>query len=172
MDERITVGQIGRPHGLAGEVFVRSESDTSDRFHPGATFLTDERPSRRLEVGSTRLHQGKLLVRFADIDDRNGAEALRGVGLTIDAGDRRDLDEDEFWPDELIGLMVEDQRGRVVGTVASVETGGPQDRLVVRTTDGRLAAIPFVKALVPAIRIEEGRVVVHPIEGLLSPSPE
>lgn len=172
MDERVTVGLIGRPHGLAGEVYVRSESDTSDRFRPGVIFLTDEQPGRRLEMLSSRYHQGKLLVTFADISDRNEAESLRGVGLTIDAEDRRNLDEDEYWPDQLIGLIVEDEAGRAVGTVASVETDGPQDRLVVRTTNGRLALVPFVKELVPDIRIEEGRVVIHPIAGLLNPSPE
>ena len=172
MDERATVGRIGRPHGLAGEVYVRSHSDTSDRFRPSVVFVTDEQPSRRLEVRSTRYHQGKLLVTFVDIGDRTEAESLRGAGLTIDAGDRRILDEDEYWPDDLIGLIVEDEGGRAVGTVASVETDGPQDRLVVRTTSGQLALVPFVKELVPDIRIEEGRVTIHPIAGLLNPSRE
>ena len=109
---------------------------------------------------------------FVDIGDRTEAESLRGAGLTIDAGDRRILDEDEYWPEDLIGLIVEDEGGRAVGTVASVETDGPQDRLVVRTTSGQLALVPFVKELVPDIRIEEGRVTIHPIAGLLNPSRE
>jgi len=172
MDERVTVGRIGRAHGLGGELYVLSESDFPDRFGAGAVFLTDQRPSRRLEVRSSRYHQGKLLVVFAGIGNRTEAEALRDVGLTIDAAERRALEEDEFWPDEMVGLTVRDADGRSLGTVTGVETGGSQDRLVVQTADGLQAFVPFVRELVPEIRLAEGFVVINPISGLLNPSPD
>ncbi|MDH3260724.1 MAG: ribosome maturation factor RimM [Acidimicrobiia bacterium] len=172
MEERVIVGRIGRAHGLAGEVYVLSESDTPDRFRSGAGFLTDEQPPRRLEVRSSRRHQAKLLVVFAEVASRTDAESMRDVGLTIAADERRSLGDDEYWPDELVGLTVRDLAGQPVGTIAGVDTGGPQDRLVVRSADGREALVPFVRELVPEVRIEEGSVIINPIEGLLNPSRE
>jgi 16S rRNA processing protein RimM len=172
MEDRVIVGRIGRAHGLAGDVYVLSESDTPDRFRSGAVFLTDEQPPRRLEVRSSRHHQAKLLVVFSEVASRGEAESLRDVGLTISAKERRSLDDDEYWPDELVGLTVRDSAGEPIGTIAGVETGGPQDRLIVRSADGRQALVPFVRELVPEVRIAEGSVVINLLEGLLNPSPE
>ena len=172
MGESIVVGRIGRAHGLGGEVYVLSESDTPDRFNPGAVFLTEEEPPRRLEVRWSGQHQAKLLVAFVGITDRSDAEALRGVVLTMSAGERRKLNDDEYWPDELVGMTVRNPAGEALGEIAEVDTSGPQNRLVVRTIDNRLALVPFVRALVPEVNAAERWVVVDPIDGLLNPPPE
>ena len=170
--ERIIVGRIGRAHGLAGELYVRSESDAPDRFRAGAVFATDESSPRQLEIRSSRRHNDRLLVTFANISDRSSAESLRGVALTIGTDDRRQLADDEFWPDELVGLAVRDIAGEPVGVVTGVDTGGPQDRLMVQSDDGRRAIVPFMRDLVPEVNIAGGWVVVDFVEGLLTPLPE
>ena len=172
MTDRIVVGRIGRAHGLAGELYVRSESDAPDRFRAGAVFVTDEASPRQLEIRSSRRHNERLLVTFAGISDRSGAESLRDVALTIGADDRRQLADDEFWPDELIGLAVRDVAGEAVGMVTGVDTGGPQDRLIVQSDDGREAIVPFVRDLVPEVDIRRGWVVIDFVEGLLNLPPE
>lgn len=171
MTDRIVVGRIGRAHGLAGELYVRSESDAPDRFQAGAVFATDEASPRKLEIRSIRRHNERLLVTFADISDRSSAESLRDVALTISADDRRQLAGDEFWPDELIGLAVRDVAGDPVGTVTGVDTGGPQDRLIVQSNDGREAIVPFVLDLVPEVNIAGGWIIIDFVEGLLNPPP-
>jgi len=172
LNQRVTVGRIGRAHGLAGELYVISESDAEERFRSGATFQTDEQPPRLLEVLKSRRHQGRLLVVFSEVTSRTAAECLRDVGLTIAIDERRGLDEDEYWPDQLVGLTVRDPGGHTLGIVIAVETNGAQDRLVVRTTAGHEALVPFVSELVPEVRMAEGLVIVSPIEGLFSPSPD
>jgi 16S rRNA processing protein RimM len=169
--DRIVVGRIGRAHGLAGELYVRSESDTPGRFRAGAVFVTDEASPRQLEIRSSRRHNERLLVTFAGISDRSAAESLRDVALTIGTADRRQLADDEFWPDELIGLVVRDVAGEPVGMVIRVDTGGPQDRLIVQSDDGREATVPFVRDLVPEVSIAGGWVTIDFVEGLLNPPP-
>lgn len=171
MTDRVIVGRIGRAHGLAGELYVRSESDVPDRFRAGTVFTTDESPPRHVEVQSSRQHHERLLVTFVDISDRTSAELLRDVALTIAADDRRQLAADEFWPDELVGLAVRDTAGEPVGVVTGVDTGGPQDRLTVRADDGRMAIVPFVRDLVPEVNIAGGWVTIDLIDGLLNPPP-
>lgn len=172
LERRVIVGRVGRPRGLEGEVYVRSESDTPDRFRAGAGFLTDEASPRTLRVAKSRYHDNKMLVKFAEIIDRNAAESLRGVALTINAEERRSLNEDEFWPDELIGLKVLDPDGLELGKVIDVVVDGPQVQLVVDTEERQRSLVPFVRDLVPEVRVADGVVVVNPIEGLFSSSPD
>jgi 16S rRNA processing protein RimM len=171
MSDRVFVGRIGRPHGLAGELYVRPETDAPDRFEAGAVFATDEVPARSLEVRSSRQHQERLLITFVEVIDRTDAESLRGTGLTIPADDRRPLADDEYWPDQLVGLSVRTVAGEAIGTITGVDTGGPQDRLIVQSDDGRQGLIPFVRDLVPEVDVAGRVVVVDLIEGLLNPPP-
>ena len=105
------------------------------------------------------------MARFAGIEDRTAAESLRGAVLTIPAAERRDLEEDEFWPDDLVGLEARTPQGRVLGRVSRVVSGAAQDRLVIDTGSGEVE-VPFVDPLVPEVDVAGGRVVIDPPGGL------
>lgn len=164
--DRIPVGYIRRAHGLHGDVILRPQSDDPDRFVVGAGFTTDEDPARSLTIAEIREHKDGLLLRFDEVRDRNSGDAMRGVTLMIDPADRRELDEDEFWPEDLEGLAVELSDGMALGVVDSVITGGAQDRLVVATEDGTLVEVPFVAAIATEVDQAAGRVVLDPPPGL------
>ena len=68
--------------------------------------------------------------------------------LTIDAAERRDLGDGEYWEDDLIGLVAVDTDGSVLGTVTRLEYGPGQDRLVVTTADDVEVLVPFVGDIV------------------------
>ena len=75
-----------RPHGIRGEVAVEVRTDDpGQRFAAGSVLSTDPPAAGPLTVVSTRWHSGRLLVSFAGITDRNEAEPLRGVWLTVNA---------------------------------------------------------------------------------------
>lgn len=160
------MGRVTRPHGLAGHVIVRAETDDPNRFRPGAALTTAA--GVRLVVDEAVATEAGLRVRFAGYGDRSAAEGLRGAELTIDAAQRRPLAADEFWPDHLVGLEVRTTAGEVVGRVVELAEGAAQDRLVVETAAGSVE-VPFVEALVPEVDVAGGFLVVEPIEGLLTP---
>ncbi len=165
-DDRIPVGYVKRAHGVRGAVLVVLLSDNPDRFSAGSTFLVDPglpEPSE-LTVESTAPHNEGLVVRFAGVTDRSQAETLRGAQLTISIGDRRSLEEGEFWPDDLIGLQAIDPAGASLGTVTDVVLGDAQDRLVVTVPSGIQVEVPFVTALVA--EPHNGRIVINPPTGL------
>lgn len=164
----VLVGRVGKPHGVRGEVTVDVRTDEPElRFAPGAVLRT---PSGTLTVDSTRWHQGTLLVRFAELDDRTAAEAARNTLLHVDLpADATPDDPEEFYDHQLVGLRVEDLDGRGIGEVRDVQHGAAQDLLVVRTPDGRDALVPFVSALVPEVDLAAGRVVVADRPGLVAP---
>lgn len=160
----MVVGRVGRPHGLKGLVFVHPDTDHPDRFHPGAIF---EAGDQRLAVETCLPYETGLLVRFVSIADRDAAEELRGRELAIPAEQRRDLAPDEFWPDELVGMVAYDPTGTLIGPVVEVIEGAAQHRLAIETRTG-IIEVPFVADLVPEVDEIAGRIVIVPIPGLLS----
>ncbi|MBO4206312.1 ribosome maturation factor RimM [Micromonospora echinofusca] len=183
----LIVGRIGKPHGIRGEVTVEVRTDEPEaRFAPGSVLRTEPgaRPSpvpdgqpvpgelfqvpAALTVESVRWHQGRLLVVFEDILDRDVAEALRNTLLWVDSADvAPPEDPEEFHDHQLVGLAVVTPAGEQLGEVARIDHAPASDLLVVRRPEGRTALIPFVKAIVPEVDLAGGRVVVDPPGGLL-----
>ena len=151
---RLEVGRVGRAHGLHGEVSVAPITNRPDRFAPGSVLYSGE---RELRVASMRAHQDRFLIRFEGVDDRNGAEALRGALLTADAPDT--AEDGELWVHELIGAEVFDTAGTRLGSITAVEANPAHDQLVLDS--GALVPVVFV------LEHGDGRVVVDVPEGLL-----
>lgn len=165
--DRIPAGYVRRAHGIGGDVVVRGMlTDASDRILERALFTTDEVNPRELEIATVRSHQGDYIVGFSGINDRNAADALRGVQLTIDLSERRELGPGEWWPEDLKGCAVVSVDGETIGCVNDVVTSASQDRLVVETVDGTVGEVPFVAALVPEVDIVHQRVVVDLPDGI------
>ena len=165
--DRIPAGYVRRAHGIRGDVVVRGMlEDAEERFVTGAVLLTNEDAPRELEIIEVRGHQGDYIITFTEVGDRNAAEALKGMQFTIDRADRRELDPEEWWPEDLVGCDVYSKDGVLVGVIASVITGASQDRIVVETPEGTKGEVPFVAELVPEVDVENRRVVVDPPEGL------
>lgn len=156
----VTVGRLGRPNGLKGFIGLYVETEDLVHFEVGSTVFVAGTPYtvRDLRRGSKGPE-----VAFEEVNDRPAAEAIRGNDVTVH--ERRSLGEDEFWPDQLVGLEVRPGGG----TVVDVHTGDAQDRLVVER-DGTRFEVPFVEALVPHVDLDEGFVEIAEIEGLSSPS--
>ncbi|MGE5288729.1 MAG: ribosome maturation factor RimM [Micromonosporaceae bacterium] len=133
----LAVGRIGRPHGIRGEVAVEVRTDDpAQRFAPGCVLATQPGEAGPLTVVAARPHAGGLIVRFAEVTDRDGAQRLRGVLLVIDSAEvSAPGDPDEFHDHQLVGLEVVTVDGRRVGTVTDVRHHG-QDLLVIRRGNG------------------------------------
>lgn len=166
---QVTVGRIGRPHGIRGDVVVGVRTDEPElRFARGSRLDTDPADVGPLTVAATKWHSGELLVRFEGIGDRDAAAELRGTWLTVDSVTiAPPADPDEFRDADLVGLSVRTLDGTPVGTVDDVLHSG-QDVLVIKSPDGRDIMIPFVKPLVPEVDVTAGYLAINPPEGLLN----
>ncbi|MEU4561657.1 ribosome maturation factor RimM [Actinoplanes sp. NPDC023936] len=183
----LVVGQIGKPHGIRGEVSVVVRTDEpEERFTAGSVFITEVPRDRRVSAGPAgapgirfevpqqlvleqiRWHQGRGIAVFEGISDRNVAEALRGVFLQVDSADvPLPEDPEEFHDHQLIGLRVESADGTLHGTVSRIDHAPSSDLIVLKKADGGTALIPFVTAIVPTVDLAGGRVIVDLPEGLL-----
>jgi 16S rRNA processing protein RimM len=150
----LELGRVGRPHGVRGEVVVTMQTDRPERTTPGAVLHAGD---RTLVVASARPHQGRWLVRFEGVTDRDAAEALRGAVLVGEPLD--DPGEGRVWVHELVGVAVRDVHGNAFGHVKAVEVNPAHDLLVL--DDGALVPIVFV------VEQEPGVVIIDPPDGLL-----
>jgi len=167
---RVAVGIVGKPFGLRGEVYVHPDADLDIDFEPGlrCAGTREGAPQVTLVVAASRVHGGRLLVRFDGVEDRTAAEALRGTVLSLPREDVP-LDEDSFWADDLLGREVVDDSGAVVGVVEGTLDGPAHDYLVLARPDGGETLVPAVAELVD---IADDRIVVHAIPGLLGDDAE
>ncbi|SHM32539.1 ribosome maturation factor RimM [Cryptosporangium aurantiacum] len=163
----LVVGRIGRAHGIRGDVLVEVRTDEPDeRFAAGSVLVTDPADAGPLTVADARWHSGKLVVRFEGVQDRNGAEKIRGLNLVVDSEDLPPSDDpDEFHDYELVGLTAVGTDGAEFGSVVDVIHSAAGEILVL-SFDGSERLVPFVREIVPTVDVPGGRVVIVPPEGL------
>ncbi|MGW2838998.1 ribosome maturation factor RimM [Streptomyces sp. NPDC001493] len=169
---QLVVARIGRAHGIKGEVTVEVRTDEPElRLGPGAVLATDPAETGPLTIETGRVHSGRLLLRFAGVHDRTGAEALRNT-LLIAEVDPDELPEDpeEFYDHQLIDLDVVLADGTEIGRITEITHLPSQDLFIVERPDGSEVMIPFVEEIVTEIDLEEQRAVITPPAGLIDES--
>ena len=134
----LEVGRVTRPHGVRGEVNVVLITNRAERVAPGSVLTTAD---GRLVVRSSRPHKNGWIVRFAEVPDRDAAEALRNTVLRAEPID----DPDELWVHEVIGARVIDQLGIHRGTVVRVLENPASDLLELDS--GPLVPMRFIVSL-------------------------
>jgi 16S rRNA processing protein RimM len=168
-EKRVCVGIFGAPHGVRGEIRVKSE--TADPLA-----LADFSPlygedGRVFRILSARM-QGKadnmLVVRVEGIKDRTAAESLTHVKLYVErARLPDDLGDDDFYHADLIGLKARDASGKILGHICAVQNFGAGDLLEIKPSGQRAPILlPFTAAMVPEVQIRDGYVVIAPPQGL------
>ncbi|MGI9646178.1 MAG: ribosome maturation factor RimM [Ilumatobacteraceae bacterium] len=148
----LEIGHIRRPHGLRGDVYVQLVSDREGRLDPGSVLYTDDRTMS--VVTSRTASNGRRIVHFDGVDDRNAAEAFTNVALYAPPID----DPDELWVHELIGRTVVDQHGVERGTCVTVVANPASDLLEL--SGGALVPSTFV------VSNRDGVITVEVPEGL------
>jgi 16S rRNA processing protein RimM len=177
--ELLRVCRIGRAQGLKGEVTVQVFTDEPDyRFEPGSLLYTRD-GEQEFEVAHSRTFKNRWIIHFEGVDDRDTAEALNGTVLYGEADDPEDmLEEDAWYPKDLLGLEARFAEGNMLGAPAGQTVGkvvdvieGAQYLLKIRLAkpvDGDTSTlVPFVDQLVPDIDLENGYLTLDPPGGLI-----
>jgi 16S rRNA processing protein RimM len=138
---------VGRPHGVDGAFVVERASEDEARFAIGATLYAGGEPAA--VVLSRRVGGGRCAIKLDRPVDR-------GVELAVPRGDLPEPGEDEFYVFQLVGLVVEEEGGRLLGRVADVEPGVANDALAL---DSGLL-LPLVEDCVLQVDLAGGRIVV------------
>jgi 16S rRNA processing protein RimM len=146
--ELISIGRVGKSHGLDGSFVVENASETRELFAVGAQLFVG---GEAAEVVASRQARGRPVIRL----DRR---VPRGAALEVPRGALAPVGEDEYYVFELVGLRVEEEGGSVLGTVTDVAPGVANDVLEL---DSGLA-LPMVEDCVLEVDLDDRRIVVAP----------
>jgi 16S rRNA processing protein RimM len=145
--ELVSVGRVGKPHGLQGAFFVERPSGCAEVFAVGAVLVAGGAPAT--VVSSRHGSGGRPVIRL----DR---PVERGTELAIDRASLPGLEDDEFYVFDLVGLRVEEEGGRLLGQVRDVLEYPAND--VLELDSG--ASLPLVEACVRQVDVAGGRIVI------------
>jgi len=163
---RICVGRIKGAHGVRGLVRVTSYTERPEDVASYGP-VSDADGRREFELRIERMNKAEVIARIDGIDDRDAAEALRGLRLFVPRAALPPAADDEFYVEDLVGLRAETAEGRVLGSVLSVQDFGAGDMLEIGETRERTQFVPFTREIVPVVDPAGGRVVIDPPPGLL-----
>jgi 16S rRNA processing protein RimM len=154
-DEEVALAAIAGAHGISGEVRLKLFAESADSLRRHKAVRAGDRLLTLVSLKGDRIP----IARFAEIADRNSAEALRGALLTIPRSALPPLEEGEYYHADLIGLACESSAGEPLGKVVAVEDFGAGDLLEIEKPDGRRTMVPFRPGVADLV---DGRIVADP----------
>ncbi|MDD3816389.1 MAG: ribosome maturation factor RimM [Desulfocapsaceae bacterium] len=163
----LLIGKVIEPHGLKGEIKIFSYAGQPEniRSYKKLFLVTlSGKISPAYSIEKCRVKGKSAIVRLASVSDRNGAEAITGMGVLILKEDLPQPGQDEFYLYQLEGLTVVTVDGRRLGTVTNIMSNGAQDLLVVQDNNEEYL-IPILDSII--LRHDTEKIVIAPPPGLL-----
>ena len=162
MKPYLAVGEVLKPQGIRGEIKVKPLTNDPMRFEDASVlYLEDKGAYTPLQARFVRFDGSAVYLQLEGISDRNAAEALRGRLLYVDRAHAVELDEDEYFIVDLIGLEGVDSEGRSLGTLTEVMQPGGNDVYVFLDKARRVETlVPALKSVVLFTDIEGGKMLL------------
>ncbi|MDE5747625.1 MAG: ribosome maturation factor RimM [Acetatifactor sp.] len=168
MEEMLQVGVVTTTHGVRGEVKVFPTTDDVNRFKKlKEVFLDIGKEKVSLEIEGVKFFKQMVILKFKGIDTLDDAAVYRQAGLYVTRENAVKLQKDEYFIADLIGVSVYDEADRLLGSLEDVMATGANDVYVIRMTDGRELLLPAIRQCILDVDVEQGRMKVHVLEGLL-----
>jgi len=163
----IQVGKIINTHGIGGEVKIYPLTDDIYRFDDlNIVYLGHDK--NKLIIEAVRYHKDMVLLKFKDFNNINEVLPYKGEYVYIDAEDRIILSKDHFFLFDIIGALVYTEEGRRVGRVCQIIRSAGNDVYVIQDDQKkREYMIPAVKEFITSVDIDDKRIIIDPIEGMI-----
>jgi len=170
-EQWLMVGKIVNTHGIRGELKIYPNTDFPEvRFAVGnkLQMINEETgASQQVEVQTSRLQKKMYVIRFKGFGNINEVEKYKGWVLKVSKNDTVDLEEDEYYFHEIIGCEVITDEGQSLGVITEILTPGANDVWVVKPAKGKDILIPYIHDVVLDINVEDKKITIHVMEGLL-----
>ena len=168
MEDLLQVGIITSTHGVRGEVKVYPTTDDPRRFRRLKEVVLDTgKEKMNLEIEGVKFFKQFVILKFNGLDNINDIEKYRQKSLYVTRKNAVRLQRDEYFIADLIGLKVQDEDGKELGTVKDVIETGANDVYEVEMADGKSLLLPAIKQCILNVDVENGTMQVHVLEGLL-----
>lgn len=160
--EYIQIGEIVKPQGIRGELKLKAMTSDMSRYARLETVLLQRGKGemKEYQVVKGRSYDGFAFLTLKGVSDRDAAEALRGYGVYVDREHAIDLDEDENFVDDLIGLTAVDRQGNEIGELTDVLTPNSICDVYVFDTPRGEMMIPALRRVVLEVDLEAEKIVL------------
>lgn len=167
MEQLLQVGVISSTHGVRGEVKVFPTTDDPQRFRSLKNVILDTgKEQMPLEIQGVKFFKQFVILKFKGIDNINDIERYKGKSLFVTREDAIELEEDEYYIADLIGMDVTTDEGETGKLVDVIETGANEVYVVEFEKYGEVL-IPAIHDCILDVDIEEMQMKVHLLEGLV-----
>ncbi len=168
-EKYISIGKILNFHGINGEVKVGyTKGKEHQLLGEKKFFVKIDNTYSPLNISKIRFHKNTALIKFEEINSINDAMEYKGCAIFTPVENlRKNLEEDEFLVDDLVGKDVYNMQDEYIGKVSCINKQGSSDLLSVLNDEGKEFFVPFVKELVPIVDLEQNKIYINAIEGLI-----
>lgn len=168
MEELLQVGVITSTHGVHGEVKVYPTTDDATRFKQLKHVLLDTgKETLPLEIQGVKFFKQFVILKFKGIDNINDIEKYKRCPILIERCDAVELEEDEYFIADMIGMAVETEDGKEFGTLRDVIETGANDVYVIDSAEHGEVLVPAIKECILDVNIEERKMRIHLMDGLV-----
>ena len=168
MEDFLKVGVITTTHGVRGEVKVYPTTDEPERFLELDHVLLDTgKEFRDLEIKNVRFFKNLVILKFKGIDNINDIEKYKGHDLWIPREEGQELDEDEYYIADLLGLRVILDDGTEFGILKNVMETGANDVYIIDTNAHGEVLVPAIRECIQDIDLEKNTMTIHLMKGLI-----
>lgn len=168
MEDTLRVGVITSTHGVRGEVKVFPTTDDAARFKKLKEVLLDTgKELKTMEITQVKFFKNMVILKFKGYDTINDIEIYKGKDLLVTRDKAVKLGPDENFIVDLIGLQVDTDEGERLGTLTDVIQTGANDVYEVTGESGKKVLLPAIKQCILDVNLEDGKVLVHVLDGLL-----
>lgn len=168
MEQLLQVGIISSTHGVRGEVKVFPTTDDVRRFKKLKQVILDTgREQLPLEIESVKFFKQFAILKFKGIDNINDIEKYKGRSLLVDREHAVKLKKDEYFIADMIGISVYTEDGALFGTLKDVMETGANDVYIIDSPAHGEVLIPAIKQCVLEVDIEQKKMTIHLMEGLV-----
>ena len=162
------VGRVIKPRGLKGELKVEIITSFPEHLLQLKQLFVKKNEQWQAHSVVQSKRSGKYAyLKFQDVHTLEQAEDFRNMELYIEQDQLTELDNDEYYVHDLIGVQVLDEKGSVLGEITDVETYTSNDVYVVLTKDGKEVLVPAIRDIVKEVSIKNKQMTIHVMDGLL-----
>ena len=166
--EYFEIGQIVNTFGIKGFVKINPFTDDLERFEElKSVFVVKNKELIEMQIEEVKYHKHLVLVKFKGIEDINMAEKYKGCYIKIKRENARKLPEGTYFIADLIGIKVYDEDGNLLGKVDDIYNNKRTGIYVIKDDLGKQILLPSTKEVIKQIDVDEEKMVVHLIDGLV-----
>ena len=167
MEQFLQVGVISSTHGIRGEVKVFPTTDDPERFKQLKHVMLDTGKEQiPLDIQGVKFFKQFVIVKFKGIDNINDIEMYKGKSLLVSREEAVELEEDEYYIADLIGMKVFTENG-LFGTLKDVMETGANEVYVIDSLEHGEVLVPAIKECILSVDVEEQTMKIHLLDGLI-----